>query len=202
VEQAIYTVVKDGKPTGPYHLAELKALGIKADSFIRKPGMDDYKEAHELPELRELLGFHYQQAAPQYFASFDQRLVASVIDYLIVLAFYVVIMLALYLFLAQNSFRIVGIIGIILQPISKLIYCSIAEASLKQATIGKRLMDVKVTDLKGYRLSLANSFGRNFAKIISMLTLCFGYLYLFLNKKQQCLHDVMADALVVKQRLI
>jgi uncharacterized RDD family membrane protein YckC len=164
--------------------------------------MDDYKEAHELPELREMLGFDYQQAAPQYFASFDQRLVAFFIDYLVILAVYLIIMLALYVFLEQKSFRIIGVIGLVLLPVAKLIYGSIAEASIKQATIGKRVMDIKVTDIKGYRISLANSLGRNFGKIISNLTLCFGYLYLFLNKKQQCLHDVMAETLVVKQRLI
>lgn len=76
-----YTVVINGKPEGPYKLAALKDLKIRTATFIRKPGMDDYKEAHEFPELRELLGFTYQQTAPQYFASFDQRLLASVIDY-------------------------------------------------------------------------------------------------------------------------
>ena len=73
-----YTVVINGKPQGPYNLSELKDLNITANTFIRKPGMDDYKEAHAIPELRELLGFSYQKTAPQYFAAFDQRLLASV----------------------------------------------------------------------------------------------------------------------------
>jgi len=30
----------------------------------------------------------------------------------------------------------------------------------------------------------------------------FGYLYSFLNKKQQCWHDIAANTLVVKDRLI
>jgi len=30
----------------------------------------------------------------------------------------------------------------------------------------------------------------------------FGYLYSFLNKKNQCWHDIAADALVIKDRLI
>jgi hypothetical protein len=76
-----YTVVINGKPEGPYEFEQLKTLAIKPGTFIRKPGMDDYKEAHEFEELRELFGFRYQQTAPQYFASFDQRLLASIIDY-------------------------------------------------------------------------------------------------------------------------
>jgi uncharacterized RDD family membrane protein YckC len=201
LEEKIYTVVIEGKPTGPYHLDELKTLNIRAGTFIRKPGMDDYKEAHELPELRELLGFKYQQALPQYFASFDQRAVAHVIDYLVLIAGYLIIMLVLYFFLEQNSFRICAFVGLGIMPLAKLIYGSIAEASAKQATIGKRLMDIKVTDTLGNRLSFANSLGRNFGKIISNASLCFGYFYLFLNKKQQCFHDLLAHALVVKQRL-
>lgn len=164
--------------------------------------MDDYKEAHEMPELRELLGFTYQQTAPQYFASFDQRLVADVIDYLMILLGYVILMFMLYLFLSLNNFRITVILTFFLLTFIRLIYGSFAEASAKQATIGKQIMNLRVVDPLGNRLSLANSFGRNFSKLISNLTLGFGYLYCFLNKKQQCLHDVIANTVVVKQRLL
>lgn len=198
-----YTVVINGKPEGPYALQELQRLNIKPGTFIRKPGMDDYKEAHEFEELRELLGFSFQQTAPQYFASFDQRLMASVIDYFLLLICYVAIVLIAYLFVDQKMFRIgTALFLLILVPVAKIIYASIAEASIKQATIGKRMMDIKVTDLNGSRLTLGNSIGRNLGKLISNATLGIGYLFCFLNKKQQCLHDLMAETLVTKQRLI
>ena len=198
-----YTVVINGKPEGPYALQELQRLNIKPGTFIRKPGMDDYKEAHEFEELRELLGFKFQQTAPQYFASFDQRLMASVIDYFLLLICYVAIVLIAYIFVDQKIFRIgTALVFLILVPVAKIIYSAIAEASIKQATIGKRIMDIKVTDLNGSRLTLGNSFGRNLGKIISNATLGIGYLLCFLNKKQQCLHDLMANTLVTKQRLI
>ena len=198
-----YTVVVNGKPQGPYSLEELKSLNIKPETFIRKPGMDDYKEAHEIVELRELLGFKFQQTVPQYFASFDQRLMASAIDYFLLMVCYVIIVLLLYIFVDQKMFRIgTALIFLVLVPVAKIIYSIIAEASIKQATIGKRLMDIKVGDTYGNRLDLATSFVRNIAKIISTLPLFIGYLYCFLNKKQQCLHDVIANTLVVKQRLL
>jgi uncharacterized RDD family membrane protein YckC len=198
-----YTVVINGKPEGPYALHELPRLNIKPDSFIRKPGMDDYKEAHEFEELRELLGFSFQQTAPQYFASFDQRLMASVIDYFLLLICYVIIVLLTYIFVDQKMFRIgTALFLLILVPVAKIVYSSIAEASIKQATIGKRIMDIKVTDLNGSRLTLGNSIGRNLGKIVSNATLGIGYLFCFLNKKQQCLHDLMANTCVTKQRLI
>ncbi len=198
-----YTVVINGKPTGPYSLAELKDLGIKPGTFIRKPGMDDYKEAHEFEELRELLGFRYQKTAPQYFASFDQRLMASVIDYFLLMIVYVFVVLILYIFIDKQVFRIGTALSLlVLVPVAKFIYSSFAEASEKQATIGKRLMDIKVTDMIGNPIPLSASFGRNLAKIFSVLPLFFGYLYSFLNKKQQCLHDVIVGTLVIKQRLV
>lgn len=198
-----YTVVVNGKPVGPYSLVQLKELGLKPDAFVRKPGMHDYKEAHEFLELRELLGFKFQQTAPQYFAAFDQRLLASTIDYFLIMIGYVVVVLVFYIFLDDKVFRIGTAIGLlILVPLVKFIYGTIAEASVKQATMGKRLMDIKVTDMLGNRLDLATSFARNIAKIISVMPVFLGYLYSFMNKKQQCLHDVIANTLVIKQRLL
>ena len=198
-----YTVVINGKPEGPYRLDQLADLKINAGTFIRTPGMDDYKEAHEFVELRKLLGFSYQQTAPQYFASFDQRLMASVIDYFFLMIGYVILVLFAYLFIDSQMFKIGTALGLLaLVPIAKLIYSSIAEASVKQATIGKRLMDITVTDMMGNRIEMSTSFARNFAKILSVLPFFIGYLYCFLNKKQQCLHDVIVETLVVKQRLV
>ena len=198
-----YTVVINGKPEGPFSIEGIKELGILPGSFVRKPGMDDYKEAHEFPELRALLGFKYQQTAPQYFASFDQRLLASAIDYFLLMLLYIFILLLSFMFIEDKNQRIFIFVGFLpVVPIAKLIYSSIAEASVRQATIGKRLMNIKVADLTGSPVKLSNSFGRNIAKAISVLPLFFGYLYSFLNKKGQCWHDIIANTLVIKDRLI
>jgi len=198
-----YTVVINGKPEGPYQLAQLKTLNIQPGTFIRKPGMDDYKEAHEFPELRELLGFRFQKTAPQYFAAFDQRLLASVIDYFFITTAYVLVILVGFIFVDEKTQRIaLALAGLPLLPLVKFIYSSIAEASEKQATIGKRLVNIKVSDLGGNRILLSNSYGRNAAKVFSTAPFFFGYLYSFLNKKQQCFHDMIANTLVIKDRLI
>jgi uncharacterized RDD family membrane protein YckC len=198
-----YTIVVNGKPEGPYGLDRLKDMNVKPGTFIRTPGMDDYKEAHEFPELRALFGFRFEQTAPQYFASFDQRLLASVIDYFILTMCYIFLVLVSFIFIEDKTARIsMGIFLLPLIPVLKFIYGSIAEASASQGTVGKRLLNIKVTDMGGRRIDLAVSFTRNGAKIISVLPLFFGYLYSFLNKKQQCWHDIAANTLVVKERLI
>jgi uncharacterized RDD family membrane protein YckC len=202
-KDSIYTIVVKGKPEGPYSLEVLPELSILPGTFIRKPGMDDYKEAHEFPELCALLGFNYEQTAPQYFASFDQRLLASIIDYFMITMVYIVILLLCFMFMEDKAQRIMfGLFSLPLIPVLKFLYSSIAEASDQQATVGKRILNIKVTDMVGAKITQATAFGRNAAKILSVLPLFFGYLYSFLNKKQQCWHDLAADTLVVKERLL
>lgn len=198
-----YTVVINGKPEGPYSLEQLKSVGLKPEMFVRTAGMDDYKEAHEIAELRTLFGFSYQKTAPQYFASFDQRLLASVIDYFALVVIYVIVVLFSYVFVSEQMFRIGTALGLLaLVPVAKTIYAIIAEASEKQATLGKRLLNIKVTDSAGDRISIGLSIARNLAKILSTLPVFVGYLLCFTNKKQQCLHDTLVGTLVVKDRLL
>ena len=198
-----YTVVIDGKPQGPYALEQLSTLNLKSGTFVRKPGMDDYKEAHEFPELRALLGFTFQHTAPQYFASFDQRLLASVIDFFFIFLAYLGVMLICFLFVTEKMERVMLFAAFSPSIILlKFLYGSLAEASKTQGTIGKKLLNIKVTDLLGNRISVGRSFLRNGSKILSVIPVFFGYLYSFLNKKQQCWHDIAANTLVIKDRLI
>lgn len=199
----MYTIVVKGKPQGPYTLEELKKMEIFPDTFVRKPGMDDYKEAHEIEELRQLLGFMQPKHTPQYFASFDQRLMAWAIDYFIIAVIYAVILAIAVLLTEVQQIRLMLVAGaLLLVPLTKFIYNVIGDCSKTQGTIGKKLMDIKVTNDYGVKLNLAQSLVRNVSKLISNITFGFGYLYLFLNKKQQCLHDSIAGTLVIKDRLL
>ena len=199
----LYTLVINGKPEGPFSVDELKKRGIRSNDFVRTEGMDDYKEVHEMPELREVFGFRKQTVAPQYFAAFDQRLLASVIDWFLIAFGYVVVAFIGVMATNNRMVRIViGISLLILIPLTKIIYHIIMEASIKQATYGKQLLKIKVCDIQGDRIPLSRSIGRNLAKIFSVATLGIGYLMSFFNKKQQCLHDMVTDTLVIKDRLV
>lgn len=200
---ADYIVVINGKPEGPYPFESLKALGIRAGTFVKTSDMDDYKEAHELIELRELLNLEVRMTLPQYFASLDIRLLAVIIDLFILFSIFCLLVFFLLLFLDSRETKItIAIAGLILVPLSKLIYGSITEASVKQATYGKLLMGIKVTNETGERISSGQAFSRNFSKLICILTLGIGYLIGFFDKRQQCLHDKIAGTLVIKDRLL
>jgi uncharacterized RDD family membrane protein YckC len=198
-----YIVVINGKPSGPYVLEDLKSLNIKAGTFVKTEEMDDYKEVHEIPELCNYLGLKHQKTLPQYFAGLDVRLLAVIIDYFIIFAIYCVIALIIVLFLEERELKIkVSLAGLAIIPIVKLVYSIIMEASARQGTWGKVLMGLRICDEQGNPISFARALARNLSKIISSGTLGLGYLMGFFNKKQQCLHDLIAGTLVVKDRLI
>jgi uncharacterized RDD family membrane protein YckC len=204
-----YILVINGKPDGPFSVAQLKERKIKPGDFVKTDAMDDYKEAHEIAALRQLFGFRKQPLPLQYFGSFDQRLLAAVIDWLIVSAAFImvafVVMLILLLVLAGDDNKVLRIgisIGIIaLTPIGKIIYNVIMESGPKQGTFGKQLLKVRVCDIYGERITASQAFMRNLFKYISVATLFIGYIIAFFTKKQQCLHDILADTLVIKDRL-
>ncbi|QKJ29244.1 RDD family protein [Mucilaginibacter mali] len=198
-----YLLVINGKPEGPFTVDELKQKRIRPTDFVRTDGMDDYKEAHELAELREIFGFHKRIVAPQYFGSFDQRLLASVMDWFMVSMVFVVPAFVAVLIINDKLVRIIiGISLLILIPLAKIIYHIVMECSVKQATYGKQILKIRVCDIYGQRLSAGQSIGRNLAKICSVATLGIGYLMAFFNKRQQCLHDMITDTVIVKDRLV
>lgn len=197
-----YLLVVNGKPAGPFTVEQLKEFKIKPGSFVKTDAMDDYKEAHEVAELRQLFGFH-KQALIQYYGSFDQRLLASALDLFLVSTGCVIIAFTGSLFVSGKIALIAITFSLfIIIPIVNLIYHVVMEASAKQGTYGKQLLKIIVCDMQGERLTVTHAAGRNFAKIFSVLTLFIGYLYSFFNKQQQCLHDVIAGTLVVKDRLV
>jgi len=198
-----YLLVINGKPEGPYTTHELKLRKIKPTDFVRSPGMDDYKEAHEIAELRGYLGFGRPAHIPQYYAGFDLRLLASALDWFIISGVVLFLMVIAIVIIKDKTEQLIIIFSFLaIIPVVKIIYHIIMESSARQATIGKLILNIKVCDLQGERLSLPHSAGRNLAKILSVLTLFIGYLFSFFNRKQQCLHDMVAGTLVIKDRLI
>jgi uncharacterized RDD family membrane protein YckC len=82
------------------------------------------------------------------------------------------------------------------------IYSGLFQASAWQASMGKRLLDIYVTDTAGNRLGLARSLGRSFAKdffncfyvgFVSILTILGA-------PRKQALHDYAAKTVVVNGR--
>lgn len=77
-------------------------------------------------------------------------------------------------------------------------YHTLFESSELQATPGKMLLGIVVTDSDGQRCSFLQAFGRACGYYLSALLLCIGFIMCAFTERKQCLHDLMASCLVVK----
>lgn len=92
----------------------------------------------------------------------------------------------------------IGAISNVLGIIINLAYFSLMESGSNQATLGKKAMGLRVTDINGDPVSLPRALGRNAAKYISALILMIGFIMAAFTPKKQALHDMIAGCLVVK----
>lgn len=78
-------------------------------------------------------------------------------------------------------------------------YAAAAESSAAQATLGKRVLRLVVTDRTGARVSFGKALARHFAKIFSFAPLGLGILMIHLTERQQGLHDLVAGCVIQPQ---
>ena len=79
------------------------------------------------------------------------------------------------------------------------VYYVVLETSPKQATWGKQIVGIKVTDLSGNRITIGRAIGRYFAKILTGLTCGIGLLMPLFTERKQTLHDMIAGCLALKK---
>ena len=77
-----------------------------------------------------------------------------------------------------------------------ILYFALLESSSLQATLGKLMLGMTVTDMNGDRISFLKAAGRYLGMIVSFITLYIGFLMCIWTKNKQCLHDKMAGCLV------
>ena len=137
---------------------------------------------------------------PQH-AGFWKRLASFIID-AIILAIVTVIIRAILLPAFPNRGAGFAFFLLFSGPICLIfgwVYYALMESSRVQATLGKMALGIKVTDMQEKRLSFGKSTGRYFAKILSAIILCIGFLMIIWTKKKQGLHDMLAKTLVVNK---
>jgi uncharacterized RDD family membrane protein YckC len=91
-----------------------------------------------------------------------------------------------------------GIFGIIF--LVGWLYYALSESSSWQATLGKKMLNLKVTDLSGQPISFGRASGRYFSKIITgLIPLMIGYILAGFTEKKQAIHDMIASCLVLRK---
>ena len=77
------------------------------------------------------------------------------------------------------------------------LYYTLLEASPKQATIGKFTLGLRVTDVRGKRISLFQANLRYFSKVLSLVPVGLGFLLILTTRRSQMFHDYFARTVVV-----
>ncbi len=145
-------------------------------------------------------------AHPILYGGFWIRVVASILDTLLLFAAVFPLRMLLGSVVTAIGFnaeiptrevlvlrRVVRIaIGILLA----LAYRAGMESSVFQATLGKMVVGLKVTDLEGRRLSFARAAARYFSKYLSTLCLGLGYVMVAFDEQKRALHDRIAGTRV------
>lgn len=139
------------------------------------------------------------------YAGFWRRLLAWVIDFTLWLA----LVIALGKLVGGGIRRDNGWLVFTVEPgyaaanLSVLIgwlYCAGCESSAWQATLGKRLVGLAVTDENGERISFVRASCRHLSKLLSALPLGIGFLITPFTARKQALHDLISHSLVVDAR--
>lgn len=76
------------------------------------------------------------------------------------------------------------------------VYFALCESSSIQATLGKRMIGIKVTDTQGKRISLTRALVRFFAASLSWLTFNLGHALAAWTPERRALHDYIAGTRV------
>lgn len=141
-------------------------------------------------------------------ASIGCRLAAALLDSVFASALlapltllFIWLMQAFHLELGLSEYKsqvVAGSAAVVLCIIGHWLYCARAEASARQATLGKRLMRLKVVNTDYAPVTFGQATWRHFAKFLSTFALFAGFVLAFFNHRRQTLHDVIAGTLVVR----
>jgi uncharacterized RDD family membrane protein YckC len=82
------------------------------------------------------------------------------------------------------------------------VYYTLFESSSIQATPGKVLLGLKVSDTSGRRISIPKAYKRYWGKLLSGLILGIGFMMAGWTLQKQALHDKMAETMVIRAQSV
>lgn len=176
------------------HARFCQECGANFQSIFAKP---DIQHSVASPAIQQMVAL----SSVVHYAGFWLRFAAYIIDYLVLFvpSFIIGFILGITVAASGGPRQIANMLGNILGFLIGWIYYATMESSQWQATVGKRAVGIKVTDLNGERIPFGKASGRFFGKIISGLILGIGFFMIGFTEKKQGLHDMMAGCLVVKK---
>jgi len=146
------------------------------------------------------------------FAGVGNRLVAQIIDFLILgfaLSLIIIPIFGIGIFSgSMDNFdegAVATMVGLASIPIilisiaAPILYEAFMLSSAKQATLGKMVMKIKVVDEQGLRLSFGSAIGRSLIKYVTSNLCILLWLWPLFNNTEQALHDLVVKGYVVRE---
>ncbi len=154
-------------------------------------------------------GYASPPVAGLSYASFGQRFAAMFLDGVLIalVAFPASFMLGIAVGIAgtivkmphRGTILVAQITGVVLVILVRWFYFAGCESSAWQATLGKKALNIQVTDVQGRRISFGRASKRFFSKYLSSFCLGFGFWSVLWNQRSQGWHDRIADTLVLSK---
>ena len=134
------------------------------------------------------------------FGGFWRRVAAALIDGAILAPAVLVLIAVIILTIGYDPelWSVPNVVYLVLNTAMVWLYYAGQEGGMRQATLGKRLMGLRVTDLEGEAISFARASLRHFAKIVSLAPLMAGFLAVAFTARRQGFHDSIAGCLVLR----
>ncbi len=134
--------------------------------------------------------------ANEVVAGFWLRIFSGIIDFTILFLLFLVILCFFDPFGLEGCeyFETMGEIFVV------WIYYAGLHASKLQATLGKKILGLKVVDGNGKRIGFVKSSERFLGAIISQIFFYFGYIMIAFTKYKQAFHDMTTGTFVVKMK--
>ncbi len=134
------------------------------------------------------------------YAGFWVRFWASLIDGIclipIVFVFWLLISIqALALIAIPGGAELFLFVGSI---VAGWLYYSVLESSNWQGTIGKKILNLRVVNTSGQRISFGQASGRYFSKTFLSYIFFIGFIIAGLHEKKRALHDIIAGTFVLR----
>lgn len=82
--------------------------------------------------------------------------------------------------------------------VGQWLYEALLTSSSWQGTIGKKILRLKVVDEAGNRIGFGRATGRFFAKILSSMFFCIGFIMIGFTERKTGLHDMLAGTRVLR----
>lgn len=173
----------------------------------RKPGERTFRVPDPLPDAARTYLIPEVKSRSGQFAWFGIRLAAHLMDAVALwIVFFILRLLIgddlLAAFFAaplepKDTESMILFFAVLLIP--GWLYYGLLESSEKQATFGKQICGLIVTNAEGKRLSFGQASARFFGMILSSCAFGVGFLMCIWTERKQCLHDLMAGCFVLRK---